>query len=424
MGFGVSGLDEALAATEIQNEHSLLTATTQTRYPKPQTLLLIAGDVSGDINLARLACEVGRRHPDWTLWAVGGPHLRAAGLKMLGDSSGYGVIGFASALSILPRVLRLRRRVLRFLRSHRIDAAVLCDWGAFNGRLLPYLEERGIPVLYYFPPRSWQKTGDGGLGIAPFVSRVATPFEWSAKRLNEAGCGAEWIGHPLLETVRPLPPDSPKRAQLRRELDVPDGAKLIVLMPGSRDLELKYIAPHLAQAARLLHAKQEKPTAREVLHFVVAVPRGAAQRARRYFPARIKIVEGRATDGLMACDDAVVKSGTSTLEAAVACAPQVVVYDGPKLMRAQYRLTGMRRKVPLVAMPNIILEREAVPELLGDDCRAETIARELSQLLSDNDKRARISNDYSAVRRALGEDLPFSATGRTAQMLDEMLCGN
>ncbi len=381
------------------------------------SILFVAGDLSGDGNSARLLLEVRRRNPDWSFSALGGPHLKATGARMIGDSSRCGVIGIAPALMLLPRLLRLRRRTLQFLQHQKIDAVVLCDWGAFNGRLLSHLQAAKVPILYYFPPGSWRKSGQGGSGIAPFVSRVATPFEWSAKRLREAGAQAEWVGHPILETVQPLADDAPERLQLRRELGVPHGAKLVALLPGSRALELKYIAPHLAAAAPMLRAS----SAQGELHFIAAIPRGAGEKIKKYFPSWMEIVEERAADVLMACDAAIVKSGTATLEAAVADAPQVVVYDGPALMRAQWKLTGARH-VPFVAMPNIILEREAVPELLGEKCRAAPIAIALTKMLRDNALRAQVRADYALVRRALGEELPLGATQRTAQILDEMLC--
>jgi lipid-A-disaccharide synthase len=331
--------------------------------------LFVAGDLSGDVHSAMLARRVLERHPHWKVHALGGPHLREAGAHLIGDTSGCSVIGLVSSLQLVPRVLKLRRRVLEFLSTERIDAAVLCDWGAFNGRLLPQLHASKIPVLYYFPPRSWQRSGQRGLGIAPFVSRVATPFEWSAQRLNEAGCRAEWVGHPLLETVQALPQDSPQRLALRREFGAPDDTKLIALMPGSRALELRYIAPSVAGAVPLLRREFPK------LQFVAAVPRGAATSTRKKFPTDVAVVEGRAAQLLSACDAAIVKSGTSTLEAAVADAPQVVVYDGPKVMRMQAHLMGVRKRVPFVAMPNIILQRRIVPELLGEDCTPQNIAR-------------------------------------------------
>jgi lipid-A-disaccharide synthase len=382
--------------------------------PHP-SLLILAGDVSGDAHCARLARELLRRHPDWTIHALGGPQLQAAGAQMLGDTSRLGVIGFASALAILPRVLQLRHRVLRLLDVEKIQAVVLCDWGGFNTRLLHELQKRKLPVLYYFPPRSWQKSGAGGLAIAPLVTRVATPFPWSAQRLQEAGCRAEWVGHPVLEEIGETPP----RTWLRRGLNVADDEKLIALLPGSRDLELKYIAPPLAGAMRLL---QESPPDGPKLRFVVAAAPGREKALQAVFP-QTAIVEDKTLEVLRGCNAAVVKSGTSTLQAAACDAPQVVVYDIPPLLRAQWKLTGMAKKTPFVAMPNIILDREVVPERLGDDCRPDIIAGDIRTLLQDETRR-RMQADYQAVRQALGAELPFGATARTAEMVEEMLSLN
>jgi len=379
-------------------------------------ILFVAGDVSGDIHSGLLAAEVLRRHPNATIHALGGPKLAEvvaqSGGVLVGDTSEYGVIGLASALALVPRLLRVRRELMRFIESEKPDAVVLCDWGGFNGRILPELKKLGIPVLYYFPPRSWQQQGNGGLNIVAFVDAVATPFEWSAKRLQAVGCAAEWVGHPLLETVA-----GPEvRETVRSELGVADNQKLIALLPGSRSMELRYIGPHLAETAKRIHAGDADGKFR----FVVAVPPGRDERARPHFPEWITIVEGVASRVLRACDAAVVKSGTVTLEAAVADAPQVVVYDAPPLIVAQWKMT-VKKKVPLVAMPNIILGRMAATELLAENCRPEAIIEALMKLLDEGETQQRLRDDYATVRRALGSELPYTATQRTATMLDELL---
>ena len=307
-------------------------------------------------------------------------------------------------MALLPKVLLLQRRVLHHLKTQKPDAVLLCDWGAFNGRLLPHLQQLHIPVLYYFPPRSWQKTGDGGLAIAPLVNAVATPFEWSAQRLRDAGCRAEWVGHPLLERVQQL-----------RQTAAPRKAPQIALLPGSRALEWKWIAPHMAAAARLI--LQQKPQTQ----FVVAVPRGATAQVQKYFSGIAHITEGNATKVLLESHAAIVKSGTATLEAAVCNTPQVVVYEVPPLLHAQVRLTGLAKKIPFVAMPNIIAGREIIPELLGENCRGPLIAEKVLLLLNDENYRTQMQQDYAEVRHALGEDLPQSATDRTAAMLEELM---
>ena len=367
--------------------------------------MFVAGDVSGDVHCARLARLILQRHPDWKITALGGPHLKNAGAELLADTSGFGVIGFAAALSLVPRALWLQRQVLAWLKTHPVDAVVLCDWGAFNARLLPKLKTR---TLFYFPPRSWQKTGAGGTGIARLVDTIATPFEWSAQRLNTAGADAHWVGHPVLE----LNAETGDRAALRAEFGVSDDETMIALLPGSRALEWKCIAPHINDAVTLLKCDTK-------VKFVAAIAPGAQKRARKYLQTEIQVVENRSAHVLAACDTAIVKSGTSTLEACALNAPQVVVYDVPYLLRLQWKWT-LQKKVPFVAMPNILAGRELVTELLGDDCRAERIADEVRALL-DTERRRQMLDGYTLVHRALGADLNGTATARTLDVLENLL---
>jgi lipid-A-disaccharide synthase len=382
----------------------------RTQNSKPKTLLFCAGDLSGDIHAARLAREVLRRHPDWKIYALGGAHLRSAGAEIIGDTSDFGIIGFMSAMAVLPRLLWLRHTANQFLKARRVDAAVLCDWGGFNSRLLKEINRRNVPSLFYFPPRSWQQTGEGGLAIATQATRIATPFDWSAKRLQNAGGNAEWVGHPLLEIVREAR-QKYSRDETRAALGVGEGQLLIAVFPGSRAGELSIIALHLAGAMTLLNQKFPGQ-----LRFVVVVPEGARARVQPLFPDAT-IWENRSTEALLACDLAMVKSGTITLEAAVCDTPQIVVYDVGLAATAQIYLTGLRKKIPFVAMPNIILNRGFIPELLMEFCRAPNIAEKIGTLISNPPARDAMRREYSHVRTALGENLPFTATHRTADFI-------
>ena len=385
--------------------------------PTQSSILLIAGDVSGDINTAKLAKLLVERHPDWTLYAVGGPHLGAEAAKSpgglwIGDTSDLSGIGIYSSIKMIPRARRVSLRLRRFVREHKIDAAVLCDWGAFNCKQLAFLKKAGVPVLYYFPPGSWRRTGGGGLGIAPLADRIATPFEWSAQRLREAGGKAEWVGHPLLEIKYP----EGRRAALRTEFGAADNEKLIALLPGSRLSEINCLGPRLAAAAGILRGRESGA------RFVAAVSQRRVEAAKKHFPDWVKIVPERAADILFACDAAVVKSGTATLEAAVIGAPQAMVYDFPWVGRIEWLFLWMWKKnVPFIAMPNVILQRMAIPELLGFDCTPEKIANTITGLLQDESKRAKMAGDYREIREKLGASLPQSATQRAVEILEEMV---
>ena len=372
-------------------------------------IFLSVGDLSGDIHCAALTRELLKRHPDWQIFALAGAATRAAGAHIISDTGGLGVIGFSSALAVVPRSLKLKKRALDWIKNNQPDAAILCDWGGFNTRILPNLNAAKIPVVYYFPPRSWQKSGEGGLQIAPHCAAIATPFEWSARRLNETGARAHWVGHPILERLD----NAATRAQLRDEFGVAPNQTLVALLPGSRAMELKSIAPHVARAVEML-AQPDRA-------FAVAAAPGATEALKQVFGDNVQIIENQTFDLLRAADFAVVKSGTSTLEAAVANCPQIVVYDAPRLLHWQVALTGLRRKIPFIAMPNIIAGRAIIPEILGDDCRAQNIARAVESLLNDENKIAQMRADYALVRTALGADLPQRATAATADLVEAVI---
>jgi lipid-A-disaccharide synthase len=382
------------------------------------SILLIAGDVSGDVHTAALARTLLAHDPNRRLHALGGKRLRevvaqSPGGKFLADTTNCSAIGVLSAIKIYFRCRRLRDQLFEFVRTHHIDLTVLCDWGAFNGRVLPQLHALGIPILYYFPPRSWQRIGPSGLGIVPYVTRVATPFPWSAQRLRDAGASAEWVGHPSLENI----PTSAERTALRRKFDVGPDDTLVALLPGSRPSEIRVLASRMAKTAAIVNAQTR-------VQFIAVVPRELAEEAHAHLPPSIRIVSDCAKELLRASDAAIVKTGTGTLEATLAGTPQVTVYDVSVPGRIEWCLlwAWRWRRIPFIAMPNIILQREAVPELMGLGCQPEKIAQELIRLLKDELARDKMLRDYARIRQALGAELPTPPTERTAQIVEEMLC--
>lgn len=355
------------------------------------------------------------RDPTLTLHAMGGARLREAvaasrGGQTVGDTSHCSAIGLLSAIQFYFRCRRLRARLRAFLKEHRVDAMVMCDWGAFNGRLLPEIHARGIPVLYYFPPRSWHRSGSGRLGLIPYVNRVATPFPWSAERLRETGCRAEWVGHPSLEHTR----TPNERAALRERFGVAPEETLVALMPGSRRTEIKVLGPRLAATAALLQGDR-------AFRFIAVIPREIMGEARALLPQSIEIVTECAPDLLFAADAAIVKTGTASLEAVLSGTPHVTVYDLSVVGRMEWLLLWAWKRIPYYGMPNIILQRAAIPELLGLNCHPEKIAAALRPLLKDGPPRRRMIEDYRLIRQQLGSELPVAPTERTAQMLEEML---
>lgn len=386
--------------------------------PSRPSILLIAGDVSGDVHVAALARTLLANDPNRTLHALGGRRVKevigeSPGGQFVGDTTNCSAIGIYSAIRIYFRCQKLGSALRRFIRTHPIDLAILCDWGGFNGRALKMLHALGIPTLYYFPPRSWQRKGSPGLGIVPYVTRVATPFQWSAERLQDAGAQAEWVGHPSLEKI----PTLDDRAAIRKKLGVEPNDTLVALLPGSRRSEIRVLATRMAQAASSVNGQNGK----HPMQVIAVVPRELAGEARSHLPSSIQIVSDCAMDVLLASDAAIVKTGTATLEAALVGTPQVAVYDASIIGRIEWCLLWAWRRIPFIAMPNIILQREAVPELIGLDCEPEKIASALIRVLHNEAAREKILRDYTLIRKALGSELLMAPTERTAQIAEEML---
>ena len=208
------------------------------------SILLVAGDVSGDVHTAALARTLLSHDPNLTLHALGGRRLcevvaRSRSGQFLADTTNCSAIGISSAIRIYFHCRKLGKLLLEFVRTHPVDIAILCDWGGFNGRVLARLHALGIPTLYYFPPRSWERNGSGGLRIVPHVTRVATPFQWSAERLQKAGARAEWVGHPSLEEV----PSIEERRTLRAKFDVVPNETLVAASFVNSGLRISRPAP-------------------------------------------------------------------------------------------------------------------------------------------------------------------------------------
>jgi len=372
-------------------------------------LFIVAGEPSGDRQGAALAAEIRRLEPQARVSGVGSHAMAAAGVDLFCDSAGWAAIGAGEALKKIPALWLKKRAIVRRLLSHSPAALVLIDFGAFNLRLARTLQGSGIPILYYFPPRSWSRrppTGD----LTELVDAIATPFRWSEQALSGGKAIARWVGHPLVDQVRPaMSPD-----EARSRWGIAADERLLVVVPGSRPQELRLITPHLAEAAGILTRE------RAGLRVAVTVAPGVDREALRQRFQRLGIepimVEGLNPDLLQLADVALATSGTATLELAIIGVPMVVVYKVSLTTKLQYEIVRRLRGAlwRFIAMPNVIADRRIVPELLQERARPELIAAEGRALLDDAEARERMRRDLLAVAAELG---PPGAATRAAEMV-------
>ncbi len=357
-------------------------------------ILLVAGEASGDALGARLAASLRRADPSLDLYGVAGPAMREAGVRTLAGTEELSVMGFAELGRELGRVLGVLRMLRRELRERSPDLFVPIDFPDFNLPLCRSASGAGVPVFYYVSPQIWAWRRGRIDTIARTVRRMVVLFPFEAELYRERGIDAHFVGHPLAEDCRPTRP----REQVRAELGVAGGRRLVALLPGSRRREVETMLPVMADAAGRLG-----PDVAAVVAEAPALAPGlvssvlAAVRA----PAASAAVATRRGDTynlLAAADAAFVTSGTATLEAALVGCPAVVAY---RMSAFSYALARRLVKVPYIAMPNLLLGRRVVPELVQHDAEPARLAVEARRLLDDAAERERMLADFAEIRAML-----------------------
>ena len=359
-----------------------------------EEILIVAGEASADLHASRVLEELRRLRPEVRAFGVGGPRLRAAGLEAIAPAEEISVMGLTEVLPRIPRILGILKALRLAAAERRPKAALLVDLPDFNLRLAAKLKALGIPVVYYVSPTIWAWRPKRAKKIAKVVDRMLCILPFEERFYEGTGVSARFVGHPFAE--RPLPEAA---EQYRAELGLPSARTTVALVPGSRPSELKRIFPAMLDAAERI--RKARPDAQ----FVVPVaPTLAREQLEPYLASHstieVKLVDGKTEEAVGASDAALVKSGTSTLEAALMLRPMVVVY---RLSWLSYLVGRLLVRIAHFALVNILAGRGLVPELLQREASPERMAAEVERLLGDRAAREEQLRGLREVRDSLGE---------------------
>ena len=353
-------------------------------------LLISSGEPSGEFYAAELVAELRRRHPGLEAFGLGGDRLAAQEVRLLAHLKDLAVVGLFEVLSHLRRIKALFDSVVAEAARVRPDVAVLIDYPDFNLRLARELKKLGIPVVYYVSPQLWAWRRGRIKDVKRDVARMLVIFPFEEEIYREAGVPVTFIGHPLVEHVRP--PDDRGRVAVSLELD--PSRPVVALLPGSRNKEVGFNLPPIVGAVKLL--REKRPDLQFVLAAAPHLRDGAFDEARE---AGIAIKEGATREILAAARAAIVASGTATVETALTGTPMVVVY---RLSALTYTLGKPLVKVRNYAMVNLIAGRVVVPELIQNDFTPARVAEETLKILDDGATRSRMLEALLEVRSRLG----------------------
>jgi len=442
-------------------------------------IAVVAGEASGDRHAAELIKALSGEDAikeclaegeTLSFWGIGGVAMEQAGVRLVADSRDWGAIGVVEAIRKAPKIYPAKLAVLKEFRKRPPHALILVDFGAFNVPLGEWVKQRAIcPVFYYMPPGSWRRHPNPSrpARLARFTELIVTPFPWSERILSENGANAAFVGHPLLDLVKP----SGTPEQLDKQLGLDPKRTVITLLPGSRKHEVEHIlpamfgaageiaarvpgaqflvalAPNLSRTlvADILRREQQRggnagllqlmqqasgkirraataamgippvnsgpvlATSEGMLVDATDVDVAAESRARKVRPshsvnAPVALVEGMTYDTIARADLVIATSGTATLEAAVLNKPMIIVYRGSKLMEIEWAIRKKALDIKYIGLPNILADRMVCPELIQDDASPASISDVAVEMLLQPDRLMHMKADLGrVVASQLGE---------------------
>lgn len=368
----------------------------------PIPLLISAGEASGDMYAARLAAALQKRL-DVSLFGMGGPQMRAAGVDVVTDYREVSVVGITEILSHLPSLIRAMRHLVAEAARRKPAFAILTDFPGFHLRLARKLRPHGVRNIYYICPQFWAWRPWRVRVIRRRFAQALCIFPFEEAFFSNAGIPTKFIGHPLAGNVQA----TQSREAFCRQYNLDPQRSLVAILPGSRNAELSQHMPVIRETCAVIHQQQRT-------QFVVAAAAHAnlsSLQSGWSAALTVRVVENQTYDALASCDAAIVSSGTATIEAALLDVPMVVVYRVTPL-------TALLAK-PLVrtsyfSMVNVIAERRVVPELIQSAFTPQNVAQEILNLLRNPQARADLRFGLAEVRRRLG---PPGAVDRAADAI-------
>ncbi|OGP77181.1 MAG: lipid-A-disaccharide synthase [Deltaproteobacteria bacterium RBG_16_49_23] len=376
---------------------------------KSKKIMLIAGEVSGDLHGSHLVEAIQEIDPEIEFFGIGGEGLEKRGMKLLRHAHSLSVVGISEAFRILRTAFKALQELKEAMERERPDLVILIDYPEFNLRLAGIARQKGIPVLYYISPQIWAWRPWRVKSIARRVKKMVVLFPFEVPLYQAAGVDVEWVGHPLLDIVKPSLP----REEAIERFGLDPERKTIGLLPGSRKEEVMRLLPPLLDSTVLL--RREMPELQFIIPLAPGISESTLSPWMRNASIPIKMIKGFAYDVMNLSDLIITASGTATLEAAILGKPMVIVY---KVSSLTYWVARALIRVKHIGLVNLVAGKEIARELIQEEVNPERIAEEALRLLKDPVLYEKTIESMAEVRQSLGES---GAASRAARIVLSLL---
>ncbi|HQI02030.1 MAG TPA: lipid-A-disaccharide synthase [Deltaproteobacteria bacterium] len=358
-----------------------------------KSVCMVAGEASADKHASAVIHALKEITPEVEVFGMGGPEMKAAGMECIYGIDEFSVMGFSDVIPRLRHIYSVYKGILKAVAERRPDVVVPVDLPDFNMRLAHRVKRSGIKVLYYIAPQAWAWRRYRARTLSRITDGLAVIFPFEEGFFSSYGVNARYVGHPFMESGigQPSPSWPPKN---------------IVLMPGSRLHEIETILPSMLGAKQIVQKKYPG-----ILWHLRMAPGLDKKKIEAMVGSDVAL-----TADMPPADLAVVKSGTSCFEMAVMGIPEVICY---RTSAFNYRIAKAFVTVDHIGMPNIILGRCAVPEVIQDDLTPETLAHEVIGLIEDKDRYREMQCAFAEMRKRLGSSSPSQGVASWIQSMTD-----
>lgn len=372
-------------------------------------ILIIAGEASGDLHGSNLVAQLKKLDPQLEFFGMGGDKMKEQGVKLLYHINQLCFMGIVEVAKNLKFILEVKKRMTSSLDREKPNLAVLIDYPGFNLRFAKEVKKRKIPLIYYISPQIWAWGGKRINQIEKYVDQMIVILPFEKEIYQKAGIQVEFVGHPLVEVVKP----SLSQEDFKRKLDIRKNQVLIGLLPGSRWQEVEKILPVMLKTVAILKRRMGNIIC--AIGLAPTLPKERVENLMRDFEEAPRIVENLTYDLMKHSDLLLVTSGTATLESAILETPLIVLY---KTHFLTWIIGKSLIKVSNIGLVNILAGKEIVPEYLQGNAQPERIASYMEEILEDQEKYQSIKENLKKVRQTLG---PEGASAKAARIVNSML---
>ncbi|MHB8578370.1 MAG: lipid-A-disaccharide synthase [Ignavibacteriaceae bacterium] len=373
-----------------------------------KNILIIAGEASGDLHGASLIKELKKIDNSIKIFGIGGDKMEAAGMELIYHINKMAFLGFVEVLKHLPFIRKVQKDLIELVKEKNIRNAVLIDYPGFNLSIAKKLKKLNLKIVYYISPQIWAWGAGRIKKIRNLVDKMLVVFPFEENFYGKSGIDVEFVGHPLLERIEDY--TFLTKDELFLKFSLEQGKEILLILPGSRVHEVEKIFPESIKAAKKISEEFN-------MQIVVACAPNIDDKIFNRITNinNFKVVSGYTYDLLKYAKIGIVKSGTSTVEAALFELPIVIVY---KTSLLTYLIGKKLIRVGSIGMVNILAGEKVAPELIQDNVSYEKVYAELKRILSDKNLLISIKKKMSEIKTKLGT---IGASKRAAEIIYRLL---